>query len=248
MVLKGQLNGLQEERLALSRQLQELQSRTNTLDQANQDLESVVAQAERENQLLVDQLNVAREQLGGVTSQLAQLRDQNQTYEERAQALTASMRSRGAVTISPNNSYLATLPQFEHPEVHVRRDGDVIRVEMPGSILFQSGSAHIRPEGVRLVTQVAAELVRAYPKQIIGVEGHTDSDPVRNALWRSNTQLSVGRAIAVYDLLVSQSRLRPEQIFVVGYGPNHPIVSNATSAGKQRNRRVELVVYPETSG
>jgi flagellar motor protein MotB len=248
MVLKGQFNRVQEERFALSRQLQELQTRTNSLDQANQELESVVAQAQRENQLLTDQLNMVREQLGGVTSQLAKLRDQNQTYQERAQALTASMRSRGAVTISPNNSYLATLPQFDHPEVHVRRDGDVIRVEIPGSILFEPGGAHIRPEGGRLVAEVAAELVRAYPKQIIGVEGHTGSDPVRTALWHSNTQLSVGQAIAVYDLLVSQSRLRPEQLFVVGYGPNHPVVSNATSAGKQRNRRVELVVYPETSG
>ncbi|HID77180.1 MAG TPA: hypothetical protein EYP56_14445 [Planctomycetaceae bacterium] len=246
MILKGQLNRLQQERLALSHQLQELQKRATSLDHSNQELESVLAQTERQNQLLNDQLKLLREQLGGVTAQLAKLREEKQAAQQRVHALTASMRSRGAVTITPNTSHLANLPQIDHPEVHVRRDGDVIRVELPGRLLFQSGSAHLLPEGVQLIEQVGTELARAYPDQIIGVEGHTDSDPVQNALWRSNTQLSVSRAMAVYEILVSRTRLRPKQLYVAGHGPNHPVVSNATAAGKQRNRRVELVVYPET--
>lgn len=246
MVLKGQLNRLQQERAALASQLRQLQSRTETLDRSNQELESLLAQADRQNRLLTDQVSMLREQLGGVTSQLAKLREEKEEAESRAHALTASMRHRGAVTITPNNSYLANLPQIDHPDVHVRRDGDVIRIELPGSVLFQPGSAYLRPEGTELVTEVAAELARAYPEQMIGIEGHTDSDPIQNALWRNNTQLSVGRAMAVYEVLVTQTRLRPKQLFVVGHGANHPVVSNATPAGKLRNRRVELVVYPET--
>jgi chemotaxis protein MotB len=245
MVLKGQLNRLQEERIATSRQLQELQKRATTLDQSNQELESLVAQYQRQTQLLNDQVKVTREQLGGVSAQLAKLRDEKQAVQQHAQALTASMRRRGAVTIKPNNSYLATLPQIDYPNVQVRRDGDVIRVELPGSALFQAGSAQLRTEGVQIVRTVAAELARAYPDHMIGVDGHTDSDPIQNALWRNNMQLSVARAMAVHELLVSQSRLRPEQLIVVGRGRSQPVVSNATAAGKQRNRRVELVVYPD---
>lgn len=248
MVLKGQLNRVQQERLALSRQIQELQGRADTLDADNQELQTLLARTERQNQVLNDQVAVLREQLGGITSQLARVQEEKKTTDQRAQALTASMRRRGGVTIEPNNSFLSTLPQFNQPDVHVRRDGDVIRIELPGHLLFQQGSAQILPAGVPLIAAVAAELAQAYPNQMIGVEGHSDTDPVRNALWRSNTQLSVGRAMAVQEILVSQTPLRPEQLFVVGHGPNHPVVSNATPAGKQRNQRVELVVYPEKRG
>ena len=40
--------------------------------------------------------------------------------------------------------------------------------------------------------------------------------------------------------------MSPDQLFVVGHGPNHPVVSNASDAGQARNRRIELVIYPET--
>ena len=51
--------------------------------------------------------------------------------------------------------------------------------------------------------------------------------------------------MTVYDVLVSRTRLQPNQLFVIGHGPNRPVVSNATPDGKQRNRRIELVIYPE---
>jgi chemotaxis protein MotB len=80
---------------------------------------------------------------------------------------------------------------------------------------------------------------------MLGVEGHTDSDQVYGGQFRSNHELSVARATAVYDVLTSQARISPAQLFLVGHGANHPVVSNATLAGKDRNRRVELVIYPE---
>jgi hypothetical protein len=94
----------------------------------------------------------------------------------------------------------------------------------------------------------AAELRRNYPEQIIGIEGYTDSDPIAGGQWRNNHELSAARAMAVFDVLVSSGRYRADQLLVVGHGPNRPVVSNATLEGKQRNRRVELVVYPEKRG
>ena len=92
---------------------------------------------------------------------------------------------------------------------------------------------------------MAAEIARTYPDQIIGVEGHTDNDPIAGPQWRNNHELSIARAMSVYDVLVNRTRLQGNQLFVVGHGSNHPIVSNATLEGKRRNRRVELVVYPD---
>jgi chemotaxis protein MotB len=96
-----------------------------------------------------------------------------------------------------------------------------------------------------LITDVAAEIARTYPDQIVGIEGHTDNDPVVGGQGRNSHELSVARAMTVYDVLINRTRLQANQLFVVGRGSINPIVSNATPEGKQRNRRVELVIYPD---
>ena len=75
-------------------------------------------------------------------------------------------------------------------------------------------------------------------------KSYTDTDPVTGGQYRNNHALSAAR-LAVYEVLVNGQHFRPDQLFVVGHGPNHPVVSNGTLAGKQRNRRVELVIYPD---
>jgi flagellar motor protein MotB len=248
MVLKGQLSRLQQQQLAASRQNQLLQDRAAGLDRDNQELESELAQARQQHRVVEDQLAAVREQLRDTTSQLAQARGEKESSDKRVQALSASMRRSGSISITPNNSLLQTLPTINLPDVHTRRDGDVIRVELPGSRLFESGSARLQPGATTLITDAAAQLLAAYPDQMLGVEGHTDSDPVTGRQWRNNHELSVARALAVYDVLVSRTRYRPGQLFIVGHGANHPVVSNATPEGKKRNRRIELVVYPERRG
>lgn len=247
LVVKGQMDRLQQQQLAMSRQTDELQSRAGSLDRDNQELEALLAQSRQRSQVLDDQLALVRKQLGGVTSQLAQLREEKEASDQKVQTLTASMRRQGGVSIRPNNSLLGSLPAISLSGVHVRRDGDVIRIELPASGLFEPDAAQLRPEGIRLLGEVAAEMGRAYPDQRIGVEGHTESEPIRG-VWRNNHHLSVAQALAVYEILLAQTRLQTDQLFVVGHGGNHPVVSNATPEGQQRNRRVELVVYPEHRG
>ncbi|MCE5303877.1 MAG: OmpA family protein [Planctomycetaceae bacterium] len=246
MVLKGRLSQSEQQQASLSRQFQQLQDRANALERDNQEMSTLVAQSRQQAKASEDQLAAVRDQLRTTTSQLTEVRNEKEGSDKRVQAMTASMQRQGGVSIAPNNSFLQTLPAINIAGVFVRRDGDVIRVELPGNSLFESGSARLRPGAVNLISDVAAELVRTYPDQIIGVEGHTDNDPiVGNQQLRNNHELSVARALTVYDVLVSRTRLQGNQLFVVGHGPNHPIVSNATLEGKQRNRRVELVVYPD---
>ena len=243
-LLQGQQQYLQQQQQTLARQAEELQTRASSLDGANQKLEMQLAQAQQRGQVLEDQANMLREQLGGLTTQLARIREEKQSAEEKAQTLTASLQRQGSVTIEPNNSFLQTLPVINKPEVNVRRDGDVIRVELPSHRLFQPGTAQFLPEGVQLLSEVAAEMHRAYPGQMVGVEGHTDNDPVVGP-FRNHNHLSTAWAVTVYDALQTHTKLQSQQLFVVGHGANHPVVSNATAAGKLRNRRVELVIYPD---
>ena len=178
---------------------------------------------------------------------MAQSQQDKQLVERNAQAIVASTKRRAGVSITPNSSLAQNLPALNLPGVAVRQDGDVVRIEISGDRLFEPGGAQLRPDAVTLLDAVAAEIERTYPEQIIGVEGHTDNDPPP-APWTSSHQFTMGRAMSVFDYLSTRTRLRPNQLFLVGHGSNHPVVSNATLAGKARNRRVELVVYPDRVG
>ncbi|MCA9149199.1 MAG: OmpA family protein, partial [Planctomycetales bacterium] len=87
-----------------------------------------------------------------------------------------------------------------------------------------------------------------YSRQIIGVEAHTDSTPLANTMWRNAHQLTAAQAMSVFEHLSYRHRLLPQQLFVLGHGENYPLASNATPAGQARNRRVEIVIYPEVVG
>lgn len=246
LVLKGQVQQLQQQQLALSRQAQELQNRASALDRDNQEKDILLAQAQQRAQVAESQLAAVKEQLGSVTRQLAQVRQEHEASESRVQALNASMKRRGGVAIQPNSSLQEDLPAINLPGVQVRRDGDVVRVELPGKTLFPAADGRLSPEGVRLVQGVANEVARDYPGHRIGVQGHLGKgSPAPGGPWKSQHHLSYAEAMAVFDVLSTQTRLSAAQLEVSGHGPNHPVVSNATPAGQERNHRVELVIYPD---
>jgi flagellar motor protein MotB len=246
LVLKGQLDQSQQQQLAAAKQRDDLQNRASTLDRDNQELIARVTKEQQHAKAVDDELRLVRGQLSGTAAQLARLREDKKAGDQRVQTLTASLQRQGGATITPNSSLPQSALTINLPDVYTRRDGDVIRVELPSHRLFEPGNAKLLPGANQMIATAAAEILRAYPDQIIGVEGNTDSDPVRSATWRNQHHLSLGQALAVYDVLLTQARIPPQQLFIAGHGPNHPIYSNGSEAGKRRNARVELVVYPET--
>ena len=245
MVLKGKVAQYEQQQAIDRRQNQELTAKAAKLNQDNEELAKTVGQWQQQSKVYQDQLAALQDQLRAVNAQLVQVRSDKENTDKRVQTLTASMQRQGGVSITPNNSYLSTLPDIKLPDVFVRREGDVIRVELPGHRLFEAGSDRLKPEGVELVVAAAGEVLRTYPDQIIAVEGHTDSDPVAGIQFHSNRELSFARAMRVYEVLLSRVRIPDDQLTVVGHGSNRPVMSNASPEGKQRNRRVELVVYPD---
>jgi flagellar motor protein MotB len=241
---QNQAQTLQQQQVALQQRNSELQVRANTLDRDNQELEALLAQTRQQSKVVEDQLGAVREQLSTATAQLAQLRDEKQLTEKQAEALLASTRRRAGAQITANNSLQKNLPALHLPGVEARADGDVLRVELPADRLFQPGSTVLQPVAGSLLDTVAGELARNFPEQRIGVEGHTDNDIIR-VPGADHNQLSTGRATAVYQYLVARGQIPANRLIIVGHGANNPVVSNATAAGKARNNRVELVVYPE---
>ncbi|MGG7567625.1 OmpA family protein [Rhodovulum sp. DZ06] len=124
----------------------------------------------------------------------------------------------------------------------VQRVGDALLVTLPEGITFDTGSAEIKPQFSRPLTQVAQTL-NAYPSTYIDVIGHTDS----RGAEEFNQQLSEARASAVRRALVQRS-VAVERIVAYGRGESQPIASNATREGQAANRRVEILITPATQG
>lgn len=108
-----------------------------------------------------------------------------------------------------------------------------------GSVLFETNKATLHT-GSRRTVQKVAEFLNQYPERKILIEGFTDSRGSDDY----NQQLSEDRAQAVRELLVTNG-VDSQRVQVEGYGEEYPVASNDNSAGRQQNRRVEIVISKE---
>jgi chemotaxis protein MotB len=115
--------------------------------------------------------------------------------------------------------------------------------------LFPSGSAAVKPDARKLGTFIGG-MLQKYENYEIMVSGHTDNQPINNADFSSNWDLSTMRAVRFMDVLLFNSKLDPKRFSAVGYGEYKPVASNDTEAGRAKNRRVEVSIirnYAEPS-
>ena len=118
-------------------------------------------------------------------------------------------------------------------------------VELPAAVLFASGSAELSAQGAAALKEVASILGHVPGKRFI-VAGHTDDVPITKALtgYSSNWALSAARAVIVTEALLGAG-LPPGQLSAAGFGQYDPIASNRAPTGRQKNRRIEIVLEPE---
>lgn len=112
-------------------------------------------------------------------------------------------------------------------------------------VLFDSGKAKIRQEAYPILDKVSRVLNENVPNFNVGIEGHTDNQPIKYSGWKSNWELSTGRALSVLHYLSDQKGVSPERLSVIGYGEYKPVTSNDVKEGRQANRRVEVVILPQ---
>jgi len=129
-------------------------------------------------------------------------------------------------------------------DVKVDQDKGTITVTLPNSILFGSGKATLKNASNSDLDHIYGVLRQRYSGKQIDVVGHTDTDPIvkTKKLWKDNWGLSSGRALTVLRYLVDKG-VSSKNIRGVACGQSRPIASNANTAGKAKNRRVEIVVH-----
>ncbi|MGD0281931.1 MAG: flagellar motor protein MotB [Dissulfurispiraceae bacterium] len=123
--------------------------------------------------------------------------------------------------------------------VSVRTEPRGVVVTFSDAVLFGSGSADIKPE-IHAVLEKFSKLLLTAPGKVT-IEGHTDNVPISSPKYSSNWELSTARAASMVHFFIEKG-LDPTKFAIAGYAEFRPLESNATEEGRQKNRRVEVVI------
>ncbi|QEG24148.1 flagellar motor protein MotD [Mariniblastus fucicola] len=150
----------------------------------------------------------------------------------------------GSATIRANNGLMQKLNSINIPGGNARMDGDIIRIEFPTDRLFTSGSYRIQAAQLPLLQNIASTIRQSFPKQIVGIEAHWDGTPL-SPPGTTDHQLTATQSLAVFDELVRLG-LPSRQLFTMAMASNRPRHRQQNVGGVSPNRRIELVIYPES--
>ena len=130
------------------------------------------------------------------------------------------------------------ITQSESVDLIRTEKGIVIRLN--SSIIFDEGSAQIKPGAIKTLNEIVNVLTKIDNPVII--EGHTDSTPISNKQFPSNWELSTARATNIISYLVKTEQISPKRLRAIGYGEYMPVATNTTISGRMLNRRVDIIV------
>lgn len=225
---------------AAQRQASELEARISGLEaqvarltEANKSqAEDVASLTERlstsgkENSYLTREINRLKIKTGEISSQKErELANVKSTYEDLVRELKK---------------------EIEEGDIKITQAVDRLSVNLVEKILFDSGKAEIKPEGLRILKRVGDILKKVDDKQI-RIEGHTDNvriGPRIKSVYPTNWELSTARATNVVRYLQDSVGVDPLYLSAAGFSEYRPVESNATAEGRSQNRRIEIVLLP----
>ena len=113
-------------------------------------------------------------------------------------------------------------------------------ISLKDTEFFDSGKANVRAQSMYLLDNIT-QAISKYSNSI-RIEGHTDNVPIKTSQFPSNWELSTARATNIVRYLIDAHEFPPERVSAIGYGEYRPIADNGTEEGRQKNRRVDVVV------
>ena len=200
------------------------------------------------------QVELLNQQIAALRRQLAALEDALEASEKKdkeAQGRIADLGQRLNVALAQRvqelsryrSEFFGRLRAILGNRQDIRVVGD--RFVFQSEVLFDTGSAAIRPEGKVELDKLAAaltELEKQIPPEIawvLRIDGHTDVRPISSPQFPSNWELSSARAISVVQYLISRG-ISPQRLVAAGFGEFQPLDGGTTEEAYRRNRRIEL--------
>lgn len=225
----------EEEMQAKQARIDELTAALEGAEQRHQELQVRFQNVSSQNATMtarLQQLDISVEQLQEQRGDLQRALEQLRERERRAQARLDQFKN-----------MLGRFKQMiASGKLRVRIVRGRMVVELSENILFDSGKADLKPEGVTALTEVA-QILQTIEGRDFQIAGHTDNVPIKSRRFPSNWDLSTARAVTVAQTIAQQG-LAEGRLSAAGYADTQPVASNDTPEGRQQNRRIEIVLMP----
>ena len=181
-----------------------------------------------------------------LTAQNAKLKEEGDKLKQDVEKLAADQQALKEETARKEAGYNQLVnklsSEVSQGQLQVKRYKDMLSVDLAEKIFFDSGKAKLKKDGQAVLLKVGEALAQ-FQDKFIRVVGHTDNVQVSpGSPFASNWELSVSRATTVVRFLQDKSKIPPERLIAAGRGENHPVASNDTPEGRQKNRRIEIML------
>ena len=179
---------------------------------------------------------------GGLEGTLEQLAKATAELTEQAEEQAENIqKSKDDATKAADELKIALKQQIDQGLVAVEQDEDKVIVTVGAGGAFASGSADLTPEAISIMQQIAG--VNAENDSEITVSGHTDDVPlIFGSRYRDNWDLAAARSASVVQSLSADGVITDNRLEAISYGESRPVDSNDTSAGRSKNRRIEIEI------
>jgi len=248
---KGELEQAYNE---IARIREENQNLKNRIDELSKNIEELASEKEAA-------LHKLNQQIDSQSAELDALRKEKEEFANKAEYLNNEverLKVKAGEISSEKEKELASIKEayeglmqemkqeIDMGDIKITQALDRLSVNMVEKILFDSGKAEIKPEGLKVIERVGRILKGITDKQI-RIEGYTDNVKIGAKIrekYPTNWELSTARATNVVRYLQDKVGIVPKLLSAAGYGEYKPIASNDTAEGRAQNRRMEIVLLP----
>ena len=163
---------------------------------------------------------------------------------KKLKAFQAMVMAQKNLMANLKNSIADALMNYKTDELFVYIDDGNVYVSLQEKLLFNSGSDIVDPKGKEALKSLA-KVLNDTKDIMVMIEGHTDSIPINNKLFKDNWDLSTARATSIVRILTVDNGFDSNRITASGKGKFHPIATNNTLEGRASNRRTEIILSPD---
>lgn len=254
----AEADAFEKELKALQQQYRNLMTENSALKGQHEKLSSDFAKLSIQRDQVVadrDELDrVLKAKSDGLSKSISELRGKNTALETENASLKESIAGLKKAKEEEVKSVSKTYENLMREMKSEIAQGQVTITELKGKltldvvdkILFASGEAEVKPEGLAVLQRVI-EILKDVKEKAIRIEGHTDNVKIGGILARkylTNWELSASRALNVTRYLEKQG-IDPSLLAAVAYGEYKPIADNGTPEGRARNRRIAIILQPK---
>jgi chemotaxis protein MotB len=183
-------------------------------------------------------------ELGAKEKEIAQKEKMLADREKKLQELEEVIARKDQAVNELKNRVASALVGFKSDELSIELKNGKVYVSLAEKLLFKSGSATVDPKGKEALGKLA-EVLEKNPDIDIMIEGHTDNVPLIPGRFEDNWDLSASRALSIVRILTQDNQVDPKRVVAAGRGEYVPVADNATTEGKSRNRRTEIILSPK---